>query len=153
MARYYEVIDVKEDEAVDFLILEKGQDPERLEMLMEPKGAYKLRRITKESGKLAEKMRWWYEFYRQQAFPGEYIGTIGVDSGMLVITDPCYVKEAIDPKCEEIFKQIDNEYNSGQILNGFSLALQTGFGDGMYEVTAKRDEEDRIVKVEIDLNI
>lgn len=152
MARYYEVIDVKEDVAVDFLILEKGQDPECLEMLMEPKGAYKLRQVTKEAGELTKKMKWWYRFYREEFFPGEYIGTIGVDSGMLVITDPCYVKEEIDPKCEEVFKLIDNEGNSAQILNGFSLALKTGFGDGMYEVTAKRDEEGRIVKVEIDLS-
>jgi hypothetical protein len=149
MARYYEVINVEEDVAVDFLILEKGQSPERLEMLMEPKGAYKLRRVAKEE--LTEKMHWWYEFYREEATPGEYIGQVGVDSGMLMITDPCYVKEATNEKCEEIYKVTENEFNSGQILNGLGFALQTGYGDGIYEVTAKRDEEGRIIKVEINL--
>jgi hypothetical protein len=149
MAKYYEVIDVKEDVAVDFLILENGQDPERIEMLMKPKGAYKLRRVTKESGELTEKMRSWYEYYREQAEPGELIGQVGVDSGMLMISDPCYVKESTDSQCEEIYEATNNKFNSGQILNGLAMALQTGYGDGIYDVLAKRDENGRIVKIEI----
>jgi hypothetical protein len=149
MARYYEVVNVKEDVAVDFMILEKGQDPERIEMTFKPKGVYKLRKVAKEE--IVEKWRDWYEFYREEAAPGEYIGQVGVDSGMLMITDPCYVKEATTDKCEEIYKVTENELNSGQILNGLGFALQTGYGDGIYEVTAKRDEKGRIIKVEINL--
>ncbi|MBT2682641.1 DUF4241 domain-containing protein [Bacillus sp. ISL-37] len=152
MAKYYEVIDVKEDVAVDFLILENGQDPERIEMLTKPKGAYKLRRVTKESGELTEKMRSWYEYYREQAEPGELIGQVGVDSGMLMISDPCYVKEATADQCERIYETTDNELTSGQILNGLAIALQIGYGDGLYDVLAKRDENGRIIKIEIILD-
>lgn len=146
MARYFEVIDVKEDMAVDMLILDKGQDPERLEMIMEPKGAYKLRRIPKEE--LTEKVQWWYEFHRENSFAGERIGTVGVDSGMLLISDPCYIKEGLEDKIEDIYEKVNSKGGAAEAKR-FDLALKTGYGDGLYDVYAKRDSEGRILKIEI----
>jgi hypothetical protein len=146
MARYFEVIDVKEDMAIDLMILERGQDPERLEMIMKPEGAYKLRRIPKDE--LGEKVREWLEFYKGESMPGERIGTVGVDSGMLLISDPCYIKEGLEEKLEAIYEKTNNELKAAE-ANRFDLAFLTGYGDGLYDVYAKRDSEGRIVKIEI----
>lgn len=82
------------------------------------------------------------------------IGAVGVDSGQLVITDPCYIdafwekdselkftnKEvkgfsynACCNKQEKTFKQI--KYPIGH--NGLAVVFDSGLGDGYYEVYAK----------------
>jgi hypothetical protein len=150
--KYFEVIEVESGCAVDFLVVEKDEVQERIELFKEYYEGYELRQVTGKSGELAEKMEYWYNFYRDKEFEKDHLGSVGVDSGMLMITDPCYVDKSTREACEEIYKTTDNELNSGVILNGLALALQTGHGDGMYEVYATRDEEGRILKIEIDLD-
>lgn len=145
--RYYEVVNMKTDEAVDFLILDKLQCPERVAIIMELGEEYELRRVTKETN-LVEKLDYWFNYYRNEHVGVGYIGAVGVDSGMLMISDPCYVKEAVNDKCEQIY-EATKEKGAAQILNGYSLGLKTAYGDGIYDVYAKKDEHGRILKVEI----
>ncbi|AND39598.1 DUF4241 domain-containing protein [Cytobacillus oceanisediminis] len=145
--RYYEVVEVKTGEAMDFLILDKEQCPERVAIIMNLGDEFELRRVTKTDN-LVEKLADWYNFYRSESISLERIGSVGVDSGMLMITDPCYVKEATDEKCEEIYEATKEE-GAAQILNSYALGFNTAYGDGIYDVYAKKDENGRIIKVEI----
>ncbi|MDF1510192.1 hypothetical protein PZE06_18825 [Robertmurraya sp. DFI.2.37] len=146
--KFYEVIEVESGQAVDFIILDKMQDPERVAILMDLGDKYELQRVTKSDG-LVDKLTDWYNLYRKEVVVKEFLGNVSVDSGMLMIADPCYVKESLEDKCEEIGELIDNEARSGQVLNGFCLGFSPGYGDGLYDVFAKRDENGRIIKVEI----
>ena len=64
------------------------------------------------------------------------LGTVGVDSGQLMITDPCYIK--------------DKEY-----FNHKEIIFPSGFGDGIYEVYGYykdfKEFGERITKVVIEL--
>ena len=69
------------------------------------------------------------------------IGMVGVDSGTLMIADPCYVEG--DDWCEKDYqKWIVNtsDKKSVQIKEGLNkakaVAFSSGFGDGVYNVTA-----------------
>jgi len=90
----------------------------------------------------------------------EMIGTFGVDSGQVLITDPCYlsdwkVEEFDDKKVEAMKKSkkfsysyngacartLDDSKNrrgAGSIGKGCDgVVANTGFGDGVYPVYAK----------------
>ena len=89
------------------------------------------------------------------------LGRVDVNSGQLVIIDPCYIDG--DLAEEDIYHQASaaTEYETGGQLNhrggapGLAVAFSSGFGDGEYEVHATiRDFGvlgERVVKVEIDL--
>ena len=128
----YEVytVDNGEDIIVDILRFASKEDAAEFEQGIV--GDYQVRPHTMSAAELVDYLL----DFKDDALDVEYIGQVGVDSGMLMITDPCYVKEATEDKCEEIYKVTDNEFNSGQILNGLGFALQTG--DGIFEVNAKR---------------
>lgn len=72
----------------------------------------------------------------------EYIGKVGVDSGQLLISDPCYIEKGL-----QSFEYIDTHK---QVLNGLAFAFSLAKGDGIYGVYAKRDEKGRIYKIEIE---
>lgn len=98
------------------------------------------------------------------------LGQVGVDSGQLMVSDPCYVKyfEDRDDGPQE-FTKGDNGYSytgacsttlyeddqGGELGNGMGVVFSSGFGDGAYDVHAYLDEIDgwgeRVVKVEITL--
>lgn len=145
----YEVVEKESGIEVDFLILDKEVCPERMSIIMGLGDKYELRLVKKDDGVL-DKLTEWYNLYRDevQGIDKEVIGTVGVDSGMLMITDPCYVKEATEDKCEEIYKSTKKR-KAGQILNSYAMALQTAYGDGLYDVLAKKDEDGRITSIEI----
>jgi hypothetical protein len=89
------------------------------------------------------------------------IGSVYVDSGQLMITDPCYLKRWKNDKfvdCNEA--PYSYSYNgacnatmspdkAGSLQNGFGVAFSSGYGDGEYPVFATYNKEGRIVKVEI----
>ena len=91
------------------------------------------------------------------------IGSVYVDSGQLMITDPCYLKrwinnEFVDSKLEAppYSYSYDGACNAtlspnkaGSLENGFGVAFSSGYGDGEYPVFATYNKEGRIVKVEI----
>lgn len=84
------------------------------------------------------------------------LGVVDVDSGQLVIMDPCYIrKDMIDENAEIDYDNPKNLYDKcckettenhgGQLLYdtgapGLGVAFTTGLGDGMYEVEAKVGE-------------
>ena len=89
------------------------------------------------------------------------IGKVGVDSGTLMIGDPCYLTGS------KWSNKKYNKYISGELCkpgkkfieieDGMSVAFESGFGDGVYEVKAlikdyntwgKRIKEVRIILIE-----
>ena len=103
------------------------------------------------------------------------IGSFGVDSGQVLITDPCYLdswkghnfdEEAIKKMQEEgkfeysysgasartLIDLSDKQHGAGDIGNGFGVVSGTGYGDGSYPVYAKFNEEGRVMQLKIDFN-
>ena len=99
----------------------------------------------------------------------ELIGHIGIDSGQVIICDPCYLKEFTDhefhnagDKEEKVDEFSYNgccnatltkgagplgvKYNN-EIREGWGIASSTGYGDGSYPVYAYRNHEGRIMKL------
>lgn len=84
------------------------------------------------------------------------IGHCGVDSGQIMIVDPCYV---IDNKFSE--QQYDeccevslSDKQAGSIMRNLAVVSTTGIGDGYYPVYATVEDVDgwgvRVTKLEID---
>jgi len=81
------------------------------------------------------------------------IGEVGVDAGLMMIGDPCYVThpdpanaliEDWDKLCAHVFEETNQIH--GQVAcevpfvaghSGAAVITSTGFGDGSYEVFAK----------------
>ena len=96
------------------------------------------------------------------------IGYVAVDSGQLIITDPCYLKDFKSNDFEETKADAipikDYSYNGacqatlsadkcGQLSDGkfkeAGVAVSTGYGDGCYPVFATYNSEGRVTKVEV----
>ena len=91
------------------------------------------------------------------------IGHVGVDSGQLLITDPCYINSNWEkPELEEdVFPYsyegacdaTESAWLGNQLSFGAGVAFRSGYGDGQYDVYATYyDDKDwgrRIVKIEI----
>ena len=95
------------------------------------------------------------------------IGELGVDSGQLVVCDPCYIDG--EWKNEKDFNPENPKHNfsynaccqatiakerAGQLYYklgraGIGVAFSTGYGDGTYPVYATYNKEGRISKIEI----
>ena len=101
----------------------------------------------------------------------EWIGRVAVDSGQLMISDPCYigpkwdVDEEYDPAEPDENGSYPMSYNGccgatnseasyGQI-NNLSFAFASGLGDGTYDVYGTflntKDWGRRIAKIEIEM--
>jgi hypothetical protein len=86
------------------------------------------------------------------------IGQFAVDSGQAMVGDPCYLDQWETNKGEEW--NLDGrigEYSyqgasasMGTLGNGLSVTFPTGYGDGLYPVYAKFNEDGRISKIVID---
>jgi len=62
-------------------------------------------------------------------------GECGVDSGMLIIIDPCYVLGTDKKKTyDDIMKAVDNATNREVIPFEGGVIVHTGLGDGTYNV-------------------
>jgi hypothetical protein len=86
------------------------------------------------------------------------IGQVGVDSGSLLISDPSYINDHFSIEGEDIFKiypdkdrhkQISTQATKNTIKIPIAMTVQTGWGDGVYPVTAHYDKDGRIAKIEI----
>ena len=106
----------------------------------------------------------------------EYIGSIGVDSGQMMLSDPCYVKDFEDSDdvvglMDAIKNGSDDSYSytgacsqsntsqqAGVLVNDIGAELgvvcSSGFGDGVYPVYVKRhafgNNETRVVEMKIE---
>ena len=80
-----------------------------------------------------------------------------VDSGMLVIVDPCYLTpEDVGNFKERAYEAADGVKRAGEFVAtgpATAAAFRSGYGDGTYPVFATYDAEGHVVKVEIDLTI
>jgi hypothetical protein len=92
----------------------------------------------------------------------ELIGHVGVDSGQLMIVDPCYVdshwvkEEFAGDHGSNTFSyngacQTTVNRQFGELVIGMTSAVvfSSGYGDGVYPVYGYFNEDNRIVKVTI----
>lgn len=83
------------------------------------------------------------------------VGSIGVDSGQIMIVDPCYVldddyRPELNPtggKYDEVCRATIDR-NHGETSFG-AFATSTLHGDGVYPVVADLDEHGRIIRLTI----
>jgi hypothetical protein len=87
------------------------------------------------------------------------VGRCGVDSGQIMIVDPCYVidNEFGEAEYEECCRAtLDTEDNAGPIMRNLAVVASSGIGDGYYPVYATIEDlggwGERIVKLEIDFS-
>jgi hypothetical protein len=90
----------------------------------------------------------------------EFVGVVGVDSGTLMVTDPCYIASewgqntgASSYSLEGCWSATDNDGGAGQLNYnngnpGAGVAWLSGWGDGEYTVEVKR-ARGRIVECRI----
>lgn len=93
----------------------------------------------------------------------EYAGSFSVDSGQAMVGDPCYLSD-YDPNTNDEWN-LDGkvgEYsyqgvsattiasNFGLVGDGKAVAFSTGYGDGLYPVYIKTNDEGRVSMVVID---
>lgn len=89
----------------------------------------------------------------------KYIGNIAVDSGQIIIVDPCYVLDGKTPKENAILylktstMTVEKKYGeitfSGKAGNG--VVSTTFDGDGLYPVFAEVDKNGKPKKIIIEL--
>lgn len=83
------------------------------------------------------------------------LGTVDVDSGQLIVIDPCYVGRLTDDFYEQVCSVnqvgLGGQVNYGRASRGLAVTFHSGFGDGTYSVYATISDR-RVVKVEIDLD-
>ena len=66
------------------------------------------------------------------------VGKIGVDSGTVMVVDPCYMPDGAVPPLidiESIFADLEDAQTT-QVGNGLAVAVRSGYGDGVYPVYA-----------------
>lgn len=82
------------------------------------------------------------------------VGSVGVDSGMIFVSDPCYIsknKPLSDPKQWDEFCR-HRELSPEAFMSMYDgIACQTNGGDGEFPVFVTLDEDNRPTKLEIDL--
>lgn len=98
----------------------------------------------------------------------EYLGKIGVDSGSMLLSDPCYVKD-FPPFDDTTWKKDlaanakEYTYNSAGAAScseaqaailgdGMGAVCSTGYGDGNYPVYVIRNRDGRIAAMMIDFD-
>ena len=87
------------------------------------------------------------------------IGTCGVDSGLIMLGDPCYSLHRISPYeefgetwesfCDILDERDINTKNFINIGEGIAMIVNTLYGDGEYPVYAKY-QDGRISQIKID---
>lgn len=94
------------------------------------------------------------------------IGHVGVDSGQVMIGDPCYLSDweandftgKVDPADNGEFSYAGacnaslSEASAGVLGNGLAIAASTAYGDGQYPVYAEVDGSGRIMALRIDFD-
>lgn len=94
----------------------------------------------------------------------ERAGSICVDSGQVMLVDPCYIdkdfstewdKEAIEGKEDPGLNYNGacritlSKKGCGNFAKDMAFATSTGYGDGVYPVYVKRDTNGRIIAMKI----
>ncbi len=88
------------------------------------------------------------------------IGSTGVDSGQLLITDPCYIQYKKTFKDDSLNIQDDELTCSGEyydkpkqigIGGGMGVIVPTLHGDGVYDIKADYNKYGKIISITIKL--
>jgi hypothetical protein len=88
------------------------------------------------------------------------IGHVGVDAGIVVVGDPCYLVaggSAVDPQWQDVVVQMFDKANPHRIDGttavavGGTIMTTTPKGDDMYPVYAEVDDAGQILGLRIDL--
>ena len=102
---------------------------------------------------------------KQKELPPVHLGQCMVDSGQLMIADPCYLKQfnsngySDDPKHRGTFsyagccQAITTKNRGGTLANGLGVAFKTIWGDGTYDVLGFRNDDGEIDAIVIPLDI
>jgi len=98
---------------------------------------------------------------------GELVGHCGVDSGQIMLTDPCYVKDFKDEMNEggkfvgDLPEPYPYTYNGassatlqgdiggGQLANSMGVCVSSGYGDGVYPVYVTHNSDGRVATATI----
>lgn len=104
---------------------------------------------------------------REKLGKWELIGRCGVDSGQLMIVDPCYLDDFVNNNStDEIVngnfcysgacaETVGVEHSGGQLRNKIGaevgVVFASGYGDGCYSVYAKKNKEGRVMQVKIEM--
>jgi len=97
---------------------------------------------------------------------GELVGHCGVDSGQIMLTDPCYVKDFKDEMNEggtfkaDLPKPYPYTYNGassatcsddmvGQLGHSMGVCVSSGYGDGVYPVYVTYNSDGRVATATI----
>lgn len=95
------------------------------------------------------------------------LGHIAIDSGQLMITDPCRIdeywkKEDYDAKskptafsyndvCHKTLEGTTSSNFPNSKSQGLAIHCSSGFGDGLYQVWGYQNDEGKIVKIDINM--
>lgn len=87
------------------------------------------------------------------------VGVIGVDAGLVWVGDPCYIipnSEENPAKswrefCGKLGKKYPTckQFNYGMGHPGLGFCVSSGYGDGVYPVFVKKNEDGRIVGLKV----
>jgi len=90
------------------------------------------------------------------------IGRVGVDSGRLMVSDPCYAEKIKCVSVQKVFENIHENDGAASLhykggSEGLGVVFSSGMGDGLYDVYAYYTDVPgmgrRIAKVEIDFGL
>jgi Protein of unknown function (DUF4241) len=84
------------------------------------------------------------------------VGKVSVDAGLIWIGDPCYtvakdsshVFKNWETFCDELYKRGPEEDGITD-FDGIGIAVQSGYGDGQYNVYVKRDKKGTVLEAKI----
>lgn len=93
------------------------------------------------------------------------VGHVGVDSGQILVGDPCYLDDW-DPNTNDTFETEGKEgqysyhgacattlnKNYGALGTHAAIVMSSGYGDGLYPVYVRTNEDGRVVMAVIDFN-
>jgi len=96
----------------------------------------------------------------------ELVGKVMVDSGQVMVGDPCYLDRFVthgnnlnlEPEdCklpyaysyEGACQASNSKERSGDLDSGYAVAVETGYGDGFYPVYVEKNREGRVVSMHV----
>ena len=81
------------------------------------------------------------------------LGVVGVDSGQLMVCDPCYISEDSikDILSYDTICATEHQLNYRLGHAGLGVVFPSGFGDGLYAVYGSSNKEGRIASVLIEM--
>lgn len=88
------------------------------------------------------------------------IGHVGVDTGIVVVGDPCYLVAGgsrVDPQWQDVVKQIFDPQNPRRIEGTTAVQIEgtimttTPAGDDVYPVYAELDDNGQVLSLRVSL--